>query len=74
LHGLALEPARRHPIGPADFVAVGGYEDRLRNNAGGWRIAHRRMLSFGTGLGAGSIPPAIAGLMQGLLGRRPERL
>jgi hypothetical protein len=58
----------------ADFLAVGGYEDRLRVEEGVWRIAHRRMLSFGAGIGVGAVPEAVMGLMQGMLGRLPERL
>ncbi len=61
-------------VRPADFLAVGGYEDRLRSEDGGWRIAHRRMLSFGAGIGVGTVPDAVMGLMAGMLGRRPERL
>jgi ketosteroid isomerase-like protein len=75
-HCMAWHWSKREgaPIAPADFVAVGGYEDQLRLADGKWRIAHRRMLSFGTGLGIGSVLPAVTSLMQGMLGRRPERL
>jgi hypothetical protein len=59
-------------IRAADVLAVGGYQDELRREQGQWRIAHRRMLSFGTGLGVGALAPALQPLFQSMLGRAPD--
>ena len=59
-------------IRPADVLAVGGYQDELRLEPEGWRIAHRRMLSYGTGLGVGTLSPELEPLFRGMLGRAPD--
>jgi hypothetical protein len=64
------------PDGPdilaADILAVGGYQDVMRRDGGRWLIEHRVMLSFGTGLGVGTLSDAFKPLFKGMLGRRPD--
>lgn len=60
------------PIEPSDLLAIGGYQDRMRRQDGRWRIDRRVMLSFGTGLGLGSVAEGFDGLFRGMLGRRPD--
>lgn len=60
------------PYGPTDLLAVGGYEDRLRRDAGGWRIHERRGLNFGTGVGVGIVPDPMKPIFEGMWGRRPR--
>lgn len=62
----------RTPIRPTDILAVGGYQDVLRREPVGWRISQRRMLSFGTGIGVGTLPDQLRPLFDGMLGRLPE--
>jgi hypothetical protein len=58
----------------ANAVLVGGYEDDLRREPVGWRIARRRSHQFGPGgVGIGPAPPPmIARLLEATKGRRPE--
>ena len=60
------------PFGPADLVAVGGYQDRLRRTADGWRICHRRGMNFGTGVGLGAATEELKPVFQGMWGRKPQ--
>ncbi|WP_458752569.1 nuclear transport factor 2 family protein [Sphingobium xenophagum] len=59
------------PLRPTDLLAVGGYEDRLRRTAQGWRIYERRGINFGTGIGAGSVPDPMRAIFQAMQGRTP---
>lgn len=59
------------PFRPADLVAVGGYQDRLRRTPAGWRIAHRRGMNFGTGVGIGTISEELKPIFQGMWDRAP---
>lgn len=59
------------PFAPSQLVAVGGYEDRLRRQVDGWRIYERRGLSFGTGIGSGSVPEPMKPIWEQMWGRRP---
>ena len=60
------------PFAQADLVAVGGYQDRLRRTAQGWRIYHRRGMNFGTGIGIGVATEELKPVFQGMWGRKPE--
>ena len=60
------------PFGPADLVAVGGYQDRLRRTTDGWRICHRRGMNFGTGVGLGTATEELKPVFQGMWGRKPQ--
>ncbi|WP_449472793.1 nuclear transport factor 2 family protein [Sphingobium chungangianum] len=60
------------PLRPADLLAVGGYEDRLRRTAEGWRIYERRSINFGTGIGAGSVPDPMRPFFESMQGRTPN--
>ena len=60
------------PFAAADLVAVGGYQDRLRRTAQGWRIYHRRGMNFGTGIGIGVATDALKPVFQAMWGRKPE--
>lgn len=60
------------PYGATDLLAVGGYEDRLVRTELGWRIATRRGLNFGTGVGVGSVPDPMRPIFEGMWGRRPD--
>nr|ART35602.1 A70 [uncultured bacterium] len=62
----------RPSLHASDALAVGGYQDDLRREPQGWRIAHRRTVQFGTGLGVGEIAPALRPIFEGGLGRLPE--
>lgn len=56
---------------PTDIMVVGGYQDKLVRNAGGWRICERITVQFGTGVGAGAPTPPIKPVLEGMLGRLP---
>ncbi len=56
-------------LAPTDLLAVGGYQDRVRRTPEGWRIYHRRGLSFGTGIGIGAVPDDLRPIMEATLGR-----
>lgn len=60
------------PFGPADLVAIGGYQDRLRRTPRGWRIYHRRGMNFGTGIGIGTATAELRPVFQGMWGRKPH--
>jgi hypothetical protein len=55
----------------ADILAIGGYQDDLRREAGGWRISQRRAVQFGSGIGVGTPPDAIRQIFEGMMGRLP---
>ena len=57
---------------PTDLLAVGGYQDRLRRTAQGWRIFERRGVNFGTGIGIGEVPPEMRPVFDGMRGRLPD--
>lgn len=57
---------------PADLLAVGGYQDRLRRTPAGWRIYRRRGVNFGTGIGIGDVAPAMQPIFDGMRGRVPD--
>lgn len=57
------------PYAPADLVAVGGYQDRLRRTPEGWRIYHRRGMNFGTGIGIGMVGDDLKPVFEGMWGR-----
>jgi hypothetical protein len=59
------------PLRPTDLLAVGGYQDRLRRTAEGWRIHERRGFNLGTGIGAGSVPEMMRPIFEAMLGRTP---
>jgi len=57
---------------PADSVLLGAYQDdHIRTNEG-WRIVHRRVCSFGTSVAAGSAPPYLAAIVDGVAARLPD--
>jgi hypothetical protein len=50
------------PNGPADFVLLGTYDDRLLRTPAGWRIQTRRVGALGpSGLASGELPSVFAG-------------
>jgi hypothetical protein len=57
------------PFAPADFTAVGAYQDRLRRTAEGWRIYQRRAMNFGTGVGIGAVDEDLKPVIRGMAGR-----
>lgn len=59
------------PFGAADLVAIGGYQDSLRRTASGWRVAHRRGMNYGTGVGMGAISDDLKPVFQAMWGRTP---
>jgi len=69
-HWFAIPGA--DPLRPTDLLAVGGYEDRLRRTADGWRIHERRGFNFGTGIGAGTVPDPMRPIFEGMQGRKPS--
>ena len=56
---------------PSDLLAIGGYQDRLRRTAEGWRIYQRRGANFGTGIGIGDVPAEMRPIFDGMRGRLP---
>ena len=56
---------------PSDLLAIGGYQDRLRRTAEGWRIYQRRGANFGTGIGIGDVPAEMQAIFDGMRGRLP---
>jgi ketosteroid isomerase-like protein len=64
------EPGK-DPFHAADLVAIGGYQDKLRRTAEGWRISHRRGMNFGTGVGMGTVSDELKPVFQGMWGRTP---
>ncbi|WP_404476607.1 nuclear transport factor 2 family protein [Novosphingobium sp. BL-52-GroH] len=69
-HWFAIPDA--DPLRPTDLLAIGGYEDRLRRTAEGWRIYERRGINFGTGVGAGQVPEPMRAIFTGMQGRVPS--
>lgn len=59
-------------LAPSDLLAVGGYQDRLRRTVDGWRIYERRGLSYGTGIGVGTVPEAMRPMIERMAGRKAD--
>ena len=57
---------------PADSVLLGAYQDDHVRTKEGWRIAHRRVCSFGTSVAAGSAPDYLSAIVDGVAARLPD--
>jgi hypothetical protein len=67
----ALDTGGNHsPV--ADSVLIGAYQDEHRRTAEGWRIASRRVCTFGTSVAGGSSPTYIKAIVEGVKSRAPD--
>jgi hypothetical protein len=60
----------RGSLRTADMVLIGGYDDELRREGDGWRIASRWTFPLGSGIGIGDPPEFMRPLLEGLVGRQ----
>ena len=62
----------RPSVHVTDALAVGGYQDEFARTPEGWRITNRKLLQYGTGLGAGVAEGGIRAVLEGSMGRVAE--